>query len=62
VAPLPIMCNPLNSAWEPRAEDNHMYVYECIVQTIYLNRSTYVPSMCLLPFSLPISLLEFELE
>jgi hypothetical protein len=40
VAPLPVMCGSPNSAWEPRAEDNHMYVYECIVQAVYLGRST----------------------
>jgi hypothetical protein len=31
VAPLPIMCGSPGSAWEPTSEDNHVYVYECIV-------------------------------
>jgi hypothetical protein len=39
VAPLPVMYGCHGSAWEPRAEDNHVYVYECIV-AVYLDRST----------------------
>jgi hypothetical protein len=39
-APLPVMCSSPSSAWKPRTEDNHMYVYEYIVQSIYLERST----------------------
>jgi hypothetical protein len=40
VAPLPIMCGSPSSASEPRAEDNHVYVYKCIVRAVYLDRST----------------------
>jgi hypothetical protein len=31
VAPLPVMCGSPGTAWEPRAKDNHVSVYECIV-------------------------------
>jgi hypothetical protein len=40
VAPLPVMCGSPSTAREPRAEDNYVYVYECIVQVVYLDRST----------------------
>jgi hypothetical protein len=40
VAPLPLMCGSPSSASEPRAEDNHVYVYECILKVVYPDRST----------------------
>jgi hypothetical protein len=39
VVPLLVMCGSPVSAWEHRAEDNHVYVYDCIVQAVYLDRS-----------------------
>jgi hypothetical protein len=39
VASLLVKCCFSSSAWELKAEDNHVYVYESIGQDVYLDRS-----------------------